>query len=114
MQEHLKRQYLEEEEFLDEYSDVASVAEKVLNGQWVANYGCNDVVRKNQEYFLSTGELQLLVFDSAAVYHDAHGFSSVLIVLKSSQRAVTVQVRKADGGLVGEKIVDKSHLSEKP
>lgn len=107
MEEHLKRHYLKEEEFLDEFYNAASVAAKLLDGEWQPNYACNDAVRKNGEYFLSTGELQQLAFDSASVCHDANGFSSVQILLRSSKRVVNVRVRKVNGDLVAEKIVDK-------
>lgn len=107
MDEYIKRHYLKEEEFLEEFNDAANVAVKLLDGEWQPNDACNDVVRKNGEYFLSTGELQHLVFDSASVYHDAKGFSSVQIVLRSSKRVVSVRVEKVDDDLVAEKIVDK-------
>lgn len=107
MEERIKRYYLKEEEFLDKFYDAASVAAKLLDGEWQPNYACNDVVRKNGAYFLSTGELQQLVFDSASVCHDANGFSSVQIVLRSSKRVVNVRVRKVRGDLIAEKIVDK-------
>jgi len=107
MEEHLNKVYSKEEEFLDEFGNVASVTVRTLNGEWQPNYGANDSVRRNQEYFLSTGEIKDLVFDSACVYHDNNGFSSAQITLKSSHRLVNVLVRLVNGELVGEKIVDK-------
>lgn len=107
MDEHLKRHYLKEEEFLDEFYDVASVAAKFLDGEWQPNCACNDAARKNGEYFLATGELQQLVFASASVHHDANGFSSVQILLKSSKREVNVRVKKVGGDFVVEKIADR-------
>ena len=105
--EYLKRNYFREEEFLDEFYNSASIAAQILDGAWVPNPDCNDSTRKNQKYFLSTGRLNSLVFDSAAVYHNAEGFSSVQILLKSSNRGVNVQVKTIGGKLVGKKITDK-------
>ena len=107
MGEYCKRHYLKEEEFLDEFYNAASIAARLLGEEWEPNPECNDSVRKNQQYFLSTGELNALVFNSASVYHDEKGFSSMQIVLRSSKRLVTVQVRKSNGELIAEKIVDR-------
>jgi hypothetical protein len=107
MEERLKRLYRKEEEFLDEFGEAATVAVRLLNGEWDPNYTANDVVRKNLEYFFSAGEVSNLVFDSASVYHDDNSFSSVQIILKSSRRLVNVRVRKVHDELVGEKIVDR-------
>lgn len=107
MEEWFKRNYLKEEEFLDEYFNIASVAVKAVNYKWNPNYNANDSTRKNQEYFLSTGELTSLVFDVADVFHNKNGFSSAQIKLKSSKRIVNVRVSEVNGKLVGKKIVDK-------
>ncbi len=103
----MKKYYQKEEEFLDEFSDIAIEAAKILNDEWQPNYDCDDGARKNRDYFFSTGELYSLTFDGAAVYHDRNGFSSVQIVLKSSKRTVTVRVKWEDENLIAEKIVDK-------
>lgn len=107
MEERSKRLYRKEEEFLDEFGGVTSVAAKLLNGEWEPNHHANDAVRENLAYLFSTGEVSHLVFDLAEVYHDKNGFSSVQIILKSSHRLVNVRVRKIDDELVGEKIIDK-------
>ncbi|MBU4320918.1 MAG: hypothetical protein L6246_01095 [Thermodesulfovibrionales bacterium] len=107
MNEDMKEYYQNEEEFLDEFSDFAREAAKLLKDEWQPNYGCSDKARKNRDYFLSRGELYSLTFDSAATYHDRNGFSSVQIVLASSKRIVTVRVKREDGNLIAEKIVDK-------
>ena len=103
----MEKRYSKEEEFLDEYWQTAKVAVRILNGEWEPNFGANDNTRKNQEYFLPTGEINNLVFDEAWVCHDNNGFSSAQIILKSSHRLVNVQVRVVNGELVGEKIIDK-------
>jgi len=108
MEEHFKRLYCKEEEFLDEFGDSASVVTKLLNGEWQPNHTANDTTRKNLDHFFSTGEVNNLVFDSASVYHDDNGFSSVQIILKSSHRLVNVRVRKVRGKLIGKKIIDRS------
>ena len=107
MGEQLHRYYTREEEFLDEFANCASVAAALLSGDWTPSYSCNDAVRKDRQYFLSLGDLNHLVFDGAAVYHDSTGFSSVQIVLKSSRRTVNVRVRWKDGDLAAEKILDR-------
>lgn len=107
MSEYWKGSYLKEEEFLEEFSGAAWEAARVLKGDWKPNSACTDKTRHNRDYFLSTGELNQLTFDSAAVYHDENGFSSVQIILKSSKRTVNVRVRKVNGSLIAEKILDK-------
>lgn len=107
MKESMKKYYLKEEEFLDEFAGVAEEAAKILNNEWKPNYYCNDGVRKNIEYFISTNQLSSLTYDGAAVYHEQGRFSSVQIVLKSSTRIVTVRVKMENGKLIAKKIVDK-------
>ena len=101
-----KRVYLKEEEFLEEFSDVAMVAAGELNGDWCPDKNCGDVTRKNREHLRSTGELGQLVFNSAAIYYDRNVFSSVEILLNSSKRVVNVSVRMVAGKLVADKILD--------
>ena len=107
MTERMKRCYSEEEAFLDEFQMVAYEAAALMGEDWHPSPSCNDNLRKQTKYFLSTGELSSLVFDSAAVYHDENGFSSAKIALKSSKRLVTVRVRQVDGKLVAEKLLDE-------
>jgi hypothetical protein len=105
--EKFRQYYTREEEFLEEFGNVASHAVKVLKGEWQPNYNASDSSRRNEEYYFSTGELNFLVVDSGTVYHDDKGFSSAQIVLKSSQRIVNVKVRKIGNEFIGETIVDK-------
>ena len=102
-----KRIYLKEEEFLEEFSDVARVAAGELTGEWCPERNCGDVTRKNREHLRSTGQLNQLVFNSAAVYYDHNVFSSVEILLNSSTRVVNVGVRMVAGKLVADKILDR-------
>lgn len=106
MAKDLKRVYLKEEEFMEEFSDVAMVAARELNGEWCPDNNCGDVTRKNKEYF-STGRPSQLAFNSAAVYYDRKLFSSVVILLNSSSRVVNVSVRMIGRKLVAEKILDR-------
>jgi len=103
----LKRHYLKEEEFLDEFYDVASVAARFLGDDWSPNYDCDDAARSNQRYFMTTGDLAILVFESAAVYNDSHGFHSVQIILGSATRVVNVAVKQVGDQLLAEKLVDR-------
>jgi hypothetical protein len=90
MAEYMKRHYLKEEEFLDEFFNVASVASKLLNGAWEPNTHSNDSIRHSHKYFLSNGILHTLIFNSASVYHDENRFfSSVQLLLESSQACGT-------------------------
>ncbi len=106
--EIMKKLYQKEEDFLSDYEAVALVAARTLKDEWQPNYDANENVRKNQDYFYATGELEQLVFDSASIYHDNNVFSSAQIILKSSQRLVNVRVRIVNGKLVGEKIITKT------
>ena len=76
MAKNLKRVRLNEEEFMEEFPDVAMVAARELNGQGCPDNNCGDLTRKNKEYF-SSGQLGRLDFNSAAVYYDRKIFSSV-------------------------------------
>jgi hypothetical protein len=107
MTEFLKRHYLKEEEFLDEFHMAAYAAAKLMGEDWHPTPSCNDNMRKQTKYFLDSGQQVNLVFDGASVYHDANGFSSAQIILKSSKRLVTARVRQVDGELVAEKLLDK-------
>ncbi len=108
MSERLKRNYLKEEDFLEEFSEVVSVASALLNGDWQPDYDCSDGRRDSREYFRTTGELAALAFDSAAVYHDEGRFSSAQVVLSSSSRVVTVRVKSRDGQLTAETVKDQA------
>src|SRR6267378_4309256 len=108
MREVMKRYYTKEEEFLEEFHMVAYAAADLMGDDWHPSHSCNDNVRKQVNYFRSTGELASLVFDGAAVDHDKHGFSSAQVVLKSLKRVVPIRVRQVDGKLVAEKLSDKS------
>src|SRR5690242_14030026 len=109
MAEYMKRHYLREEEFLDEFYNVATVASKILNGDWQPNSHCNDNIRQSQKYALSNGYMKKFVFNSASVYHDENRFfSSAQVLLKSSDRFVNIRVKKDGKKLVGEIIIEKN------
>jgi transcriptional regulator with GAF, ATPase, and Fis domain len=108
MNEHFTRNYLKEEDFLDEFYDLAGKAAALLNDEWCPNESCDDATRQSQRYLLSTDDLPNLIFDSAALYSDINGLSSVKIVLKSSRRVVVVAVKRTGGEFVAEKISDRT------
>ncbi|MGH9891007.1 MAG: hypothetical protein ACREA0_03290 [bacterium] len=89
----MHRNYTREEDFLAEFYNLAPAAAAAVGDEWYPKPDCDDAQRKQQQYFLSTGELTRLVFVSASSYHDSEGFSSVAIVLRSCKRLVTVRVR---------------------
>jgi hypothetical protein len=107
MEEYFTKSFVKEEEFLGEFGETARIASDVLNGEWTPNYYSSDYARENLKYFFSTGDVDQLVFDSAAIYRSNNVFSSVQILLKSSHRTVNVRVKQMDNELVGEKIVDR-------
>ena len=107
MDEEYVRNYTREEEFLNEYGDVAGVAARALNGKWQPDYKCDDAARKSRDYFKSSGELAELAFQSAAVYRSGNRFSSAQILLETSSRVVTIRVKLVGDDLVAEKIVDR-------
>lgn len=109
MPEFMKKYVSKEEDFLEEFYVAASAASALLGDDWHPNPSCNDSVRKNQEYFLGTGELRPLVFDGASVHHDDNGISSIQISLKSAYRNVTVLVRRVGSEMIAEKMIDRTN-----
>jgi hypothetical protein len=107
MEEYFVKLFVKEEEFLDEFGEIARIASDVINGEWNPNYYSSDYARENLKYFFSTGDVDQLVFDSASIYRSNNVFLSVQILLKSSHRTVNVQVKQMSNKLVGEKIVDR-------
>lgn len=107
MSESLHKYYMKEEQFLDEFSEVATEAVKILNHEWHPDDNCDDGTRKNRDHFFSTEQLNSLTYNGATIYHDQGRFSSAQIVLKSSKRIVTVRVKMENENLIAEKIVDK-------
>ena|SRR5208282_5070061 len=107
MSEKFKYLCTKEEEFLREFGGVATAAAGILRDDWEPNYACSDVARHNQSHFYPLGELMLLSFHSAAIYHDSDGLSSVQITLLSSTRLITIRVKRAGNELLAEKIGDR-------
>lgn len=107
MDERMVKVFKKEEEFLDEFGDVASVAAKFLDHEWTPSETADDARRATLEYFYSTNEVKDLNFDSAEVFHLGNQFSSVQIILKSSSRLVNVKVKLVGDKLIAEKVVDK-------
>src|SRR3569623_737746 len=101
------RNYLKEEEFLDEFYIWAAVALQVLDGRWRPNYSCDDNARKQRDYFLKSGELLALAFMSAAVIGDAKSGVHAQILLESSERVVNVKVEERDGKPFAQILIDK-------
>lgn len=91
--EQMHRHYTREEDFLAEFYNLAPAAAAAVGDEWYPRADCDDAARTQQKYFLSTGQLTKLVFESATSYHDSTGFSSVVISLRSSKRLVSVKVR---------------------
>lgn len=101
------KSFYKEEQFLEQYSDIAEKAAEVINHEWVPNYFADDNTRRNQEYFMGTKELKDLVFISAHVEYKVGGALSTQVLLESANRVVTIRVTKSNGVLQGEVLVDK-------
>lgn len=110
MHERMHRLYRKEEEFLEDFPDAVSAVRQIIGNEWDPNPSSDDRTRKNQEYFLSRGELHHLIFDSAAIYRRgmSDAVPSIQILLKSSTRTVALRaVVHADGSFTAEKIHDE-------
>lgn len=101
------RNYLKEEEFLDEFYNWASTAALALDGAWRPNYSCDDNARKQRDYFLKSGDLFGLSFMSASVQGDATTGVNVQILLESSKRIVNVKVENREGVPVAQILIDR-------
>lgn len=99
--EYHKRHYSQEEEFLREFG-VSEVLAAALNAltllRWTPNFGATEDTRRREESLLKMGQLRELAFASASVFHKDGQFSSVQIVLESSHRGVTIEVRRMEKG----------------
>lgn len=109
MDEILHRNYRREEEFVEKFRSSAWKASRILNGEWKPKANCDDMERQQRKYCLLMGRQTQLVFKSAAIYHDpdSGAFTSALILLESSTRAVEVTVRKENDGLTAEISIDR-------
>ena len=93
MEESMKKHYMKEEEFLDDFPGAGPAISKAVEGEYEPDYDCCDQARSNAKYFIESAELASLVFDSASIYHESGYFSSAQVVLKSSKRVVTVRIK---------------------
>lgn len=96
MAESMKRHYMKEEEFLDDFPGAGPAVSQAVGGDYEPDYDCNDKIRANINYFLKSGELSVLAFDRASIYYEAGCFSSAHVVLKSSKRVVTVRIKPSN------------------
>lgn len=108
MDERMVKGFFREEEFLEEYGEIARITANLLHQEWIPSYSANDETRANITYFIKSRELSKLVFENAFIYHIGNKFSSVVINLISSYRKVTVKVKLVDNQLVADKLIDKS------
>jgi hypothetical protein len=105
--EHVHRQYLKEEEFLEDYWQAAETVIERLGLDWQPDFRCNDEVRQRQDMLLAKGKLVQLTFDSGVVFHGRHGFSSVRLYLRSSTRFLVVRIRWVTEGFEIEVLRDR-------
>lgn len=107
MDEHFVKHIVKEEEFLDSFCEITTKIKELLNNEWIPNYSSNDPSRRNDEYFLKNGELRSLVFDSASVYQKGGNFSKAIIILQSSFRLISIQVKKLGNEYIAEILKDE-------
>ncbi len=84
MDEYVRRMYLKEEEFLEEYLGTVEAAVDLLHLDWQPNYSCNDYVRNDTARRLRAGTLDALTFEDAVIFYGRSGFSSIHVYLRSS------------------------------
>lgn len=101
------RNYLKEEEFVDEFYDWAAAAASAVNDQWRPNESCNDAARKRADYFMKSGEMTWLTFSSASIHRPPNGDTYAQIVLESSRRIVTVWVSSPNREPITKILVDR-------
>lgn len=103
MSERVVATFNKEEEFLEDYMDVAIAAANIMNGEWEPNDLANDKTRASRKYFIDTGNEVPLDFSYASVHHNEDGFSYVQLLLKSSNETVGIRIKKIDGKLIATK-----------
>lgn len=101
------RNYLKEEDFVDEFSDWAAAVAIAVADQWRPNAACNDAARKRAMYFLNSGEMMWLTFSSASVHRPPGGDAFAQVILESSDRVVTVWVSSPNRKAVTKILFDR-------
>mgnify|MGYP003339248504 CR=1 FL=1 len=101
------RNYLKEEDFVEEFYDWAAIAAEAVSNQWRPNENCNDASRKQTSYFMKSGEMTWLTFSSASVHRPPMGDAYAQIILESSNRIVNVWVSSPQGKAVAKIQVDR-------
>ena len=102
------RNYLREEEFVDEFSSWSWAVSRAVGEAWKPNPGCNDAERKQHEYFKKSGEMTWLVFNSASVHNSPGEEMYAQVLLESSSRVVNVRVTTRAGEPFSEVVLDRA------
>jgi hypothetical protein len=92
MDEHVHRQFLKEEEFLEVHYETVDAVLPWLGHDWRPNFQCNDQVRLPRARLLVAGQLAELTFDSAVLFHGREGLSSIRLYLRSSARFAVARI----------------------
>jgi hypothetical protein len=106
MDEHVHRQYLKEEEFLEVYYETVDVVRPLLGHEWRPNFQCDDQVRERRVRLLAAGQLAELTFDSAVLFHNRDGLSSIRLYLRSSARFLVARIHWVEGETRVEMLAD--------
>src|SRR5262249_31647636 len=102
MDEYVRRMYLKEEEFLEEYLGTIEAAVDLLHLDWQPNYSCNDSARDEFARRLRRGLVERLTFQDAVIFHGRAGFSSIRVYLRSSTRFTVIRIHFVGGRLAAE------------
>ena len=106
MDEWVQRMYLKEEDFLEGHFQTVEAMLPAIDFRWKPNFQCNDAVRWDRNRRFACGQLDELVFESAVIFHDKNGFSSMRIYLQSSTWLLVTRLTWANGELVVQKMSD--------
>src|SRR5262249_55353335 len=97
MNEYVRRQYLKEEDFLEEYLGTVDAVLPQLPHAWQPNFQCDDRARFQRGRLRGTGQLASLPFDSAVLFYGRDGLSSIGLYLRSSERFVVARIHFGGG-----------------
>jgi hypothetical protein len=104
--EYVRRMYLKEEEFLEEYLGTVEATVDLLHLDWQPNFSCNDSARDEFARGLRRGLVEKLTFQDAVIFHGRDGFSSIRVYLRSSTRFTVIRIYFVGGQVAAETVCD--------
>src|SRR5476651_2513054 len=106
MDEYVHRQYLKEEDFLETHYETVDGLLPAIGHACKPNYQCNEQVRQRRSRLFATGQATDLMFDSAVLFHNRDGLSSIRIYLHSSETLLVVRIHWEEGETLVEIVAD--------